>query len=104
MVEQRDTAMDSAALSISFLRKLTPHAVGACRSLTCMPFTRTQSLYSVSYSLALFLPAAEPGSAMLEHFNHLRRQWASKAQKLLHCLKKITTANMEPVLGTTILV
>jgi hypothetical protein len=34
-VEQRDTAMDSAALSVSFLRKLTPHAVGACRSLTC---------------------------------------------------------------------
>jgi hypothetical protein len=74
-VEQRDTAMDSAALSVSFLRKLTPHAVGACRSLT-----------------------SEPGSAMLEHFNHLRRQWASKAQKLLHSLKKITTVDIEPVL------
>ena len=47
--------------------------------------------------LCLFL--AEPGSAMLEHFNHLRRQWASKAQKLLHSLKKITTVDIEPVLG-----
>lgn len=42
---------------------------------------------------------AEPGSAMLEHFNHLRRQWASKAQKLLISLKKVTTVDMEEVLG-----
>lgn len=42
---------------------------------------------------------ADPGSAMLEHFNHLRRQWASKAQKLLVSLKKVTTVDMEEVLG-----
>ena len=42
---------------------------------------------------------AEPGSAMLEHFNHLRRQWCSKAQKLLVSLKRVTTADMEEVLG-----
>lgn len=42
---------------------------------------------------------AEPGSAMLEHFNHLRRQWASKAQKLLVSMKKVTTVDMEEVLG-----
>lgn len=35
-VEQREAALDSVAMSISFLKKLTPHAVGACRSLTCM--------------------------------------------------------------------
>lgn len=36
---------------------------------------------------------------MLEHFNHLRRQWAAKAQFLLANLKRVTTANVDEVLG-----
>ena len=36
VVEQREAALDSAAMSLSFLKKLTPHAIGACRSLTCL--------------------------------------------------------------------
>jgi hypothetical protein len=74
-VQESETALDSAATCISFLKKLTPHAVGACRSL-----------------------ASEPGSAMLEHFNHLRRQWASKAQKLVVSLQNVKAADMEEVL------
>ena len=86
--------MDSVAMSISFLKKLSPHVVGACRSLTC----RLTTL--LAGALELFNTCvAEPGSAMLEHFNHLRRQWASKAQKLLHSLRKITSADMDHVLG-----
>ena len=34
-VEQREPSLDDVGMSISFLKKLTPHAVGACRSLTC---------------------------------------------------------------------
>ena len=36
---------------------------------------------------------------MLEHFNHLRRQWAAKAQFLLANLKKTRAANMDEVIG-----
>ena len=43
--------------------------------------------------------AAEPGSAMLEHFNHLRRQWASKAQVLLANLQDITSTDVDTVLS-----
>lgn len=39
------------------------------------------------------------GSAMLEHFNHLRRQWAAKAQFLLANLKKIQETNVDEVIG-----
>lgn len=34
-VEQREAALDSVSMAITFLKKLTPHAVGACRSLSC---------------------------------------------------------------------
>ena len=47
----------------------------------------------------LYVCVAEPGSAMLEHFTHLRRQWASKAHKLLFSLNKVTTAEMTEVIG-----
>ena len=50
-------------------------------------------------SLCVYVCVAEPGSAMLEHFNHLRRQWASKAQKLLRSLDKVTSTQMDEVLG-----
>ena len=36
---------------------------------------------------------------MLDHFNHLRRQWASKVQFLLANLKNITTVDVDKVLG-----
>ena len=36
---------------------------------------------------------------MLEHFNHLRRQWAAKAQFLLANLRRITSVNVEDVIG-----
>ena len=36
---------------------------------------------------------------MLEHFNHLRRQWAAKAQFLLANLRRITAANVDDVIG-----
>ena len=36
---------------------------------------------------------------MLDHFNHLRRQWASKGQFLLANLRDVTTADMQGVLG-----
>ena len=42
---------------------------------------------------------ADPGSAMLDHFNHLRRQWAAKAQFLQANLKSITTVDVGRVLG-----
>ena len=45
--------------------------------------------------------SAEPGSAMLEHFNHLRRQWASKAQVLLANLQNINSTDVDRVLGKT---
>lgn len=41
----------------------------------------------------------EPGSAMLEHFNHLRRQWAAKAQLLQASLQTISSANMEEAIA-----
>lgn len=41
----------------------------------------------------------EAGSAMLEHFNHLRRQWAAKAQFLVTNLKRITMVNVTEVIG-----
>lgn len=41
----------------------------------------------------------EAGSAMLEHFNHLRRQWSAKAQFLVTNLKRITTVNVTEVIG-----
>ena len=75
-VERREKALDEAAMAINLLRKLTPHAINACHALS-----------------------SGPGSALLEHFGHLRRQWASKAQKLLTCLKRVTGANMEEVLA-----
>lgn len=34
-VEEREAALDNVSMAISFLKKLTPHAVGACRSLSC---------------------------------------------------------------------
>ena len=36
---------------------------------------------------------------MLEHFHHLHRQWATKAQFLLACLNKIETADVGEVTG-----
>jgi hypothetical protein len=36
---------------------------------------------------------------MLEHFNHLRRQWASKAQALLANLQKISSTDVDRVLS-----
>ena len=36
---------------------------------------------------------------MLDHFNHLRRQWAAKAQFLQANLKSITTVDVGRVLG-----
>lgn len=36
---------------------------------------------------------------MLEHFNHLRRQWSAKAQFLVTNLKRITTVNVTEVIG-----
>lgn len=36
---------------------------------------------------------------MLEHFNHLRRQWASKAQVLLASLQDITSTDVDRVLS-----
>lgn len=36
---------------------------------------------------------------MLEHFHHLRRQWASKAQVLVANLQKITSTDVDRVLG-----
>jgi len=42
---------------------------------------------------------ADAGSAMLEHFNHLHRQWATKAQFLLGSLHKVKSADMAPTIG-----
>lgn len=36
---------------------------------------------------------------MLEHFNHLRRQWASKAQVLLASLQDMTSTDVDRVLS-----
>lgn len=43
---------------------------------------------------------ADPGSAMLDHFNHLRRQWAAKARFLQANLKKITSTDVGKAIGT----
>ena len=47
--QPREAAVDNVATAISFLRKLTPHAVGAARSLASTYVCITL------YSLALFL-------------------------------------------------
>ena len=39
---------------------------------------------------------------MLEHFNHLRRQWASKAQVVLASLQKITSTDVDRVIGKSV--
>ena len=57
----------------------------------------------LSMPLSLIFTPAEPGSAMLEHFNHLRRQWASKAQALLANLQKITSTNVDRVLSKSLI-
>ena len=62
----------------------------------------THQLYKivlVLYSKFCFILLADPGSAMLDHFNHLRRQWASKAQFLLANLKRVSSTDMGRVLG-----
>ena len=47
------------------------------------------------------LDSAATCISFLKHFNHLRRQWASKAQKLLVSLQKVKAADMEEVLGNS---
>ncbi|XP_065919621.1 vinculin-like [Dysidea avara] len=72
----KDSTVNSAGASIKILRKLTPHSIAAARSLT-----DDQSL------------------AVVEHFQHLRRQWAAKAQSLYTQLISITSVDMTPVLA-----
>ena len=76
------------------LEQPAPLEVSWTRRLTCGEVTMLSRL--------LFTPA-EPGSAMLEHFNHLRRQWASKAQALLANLQKITSTNVDRVLSKSLI-
>lgn len=92
-----DPAIEKADQAIIFLKKLTPHAIGAARSLASK---HSFSVYKIESYTALVC-TAEPGSAMLDHFNHLRRQWASKAQVLLANLQNITSTDVDRVLGKT---
>ena len=102
--EGREPSVDNVQKTILFLKKLTPHAVGAARSLASEGkrdhwcFVSESNLIDCHLSLSL-PPPAEPGSAMLDHFNHLRRQWASKGQSLLANLRAVTSADMQGVLG-----
>jgi hypothetical protein len=52
-----NNSLQNCLRSLNFLQKVSPHAIGAAKSLS-----------------------SDPGSAKLDHFSHLRRQWASKAQ------------------------
>eukprot|EP00731_Ephydatia_muelleri_P020881 Em0013g608a len=74
-VGERQQAVDNADRAITFLTKLSPHVVGAARALS-----------------------NEPASTLLDHYHHLRRQWASKAHYLGTNLKMITGVDIHPVL------
>ena len=47
----------------------------------------------------MLLCVDDQSSAVVEHFEHLKRQWAAKAQSLHTQLMSITTMDMTPVLG-----
>ncbi len=97
-----ELAIEKADAALILLKKLTPHAVGAARSLGS-ELDPTGGLHDIVVKVQCryvwFFTSAEPGSAMLEHFNHLRRQWASKAQALLANLQKISSTDVDRVLS-----
>ena len=115
---RREQPVQNARAAISFLKKLTPHAIGAAKTLAskhpcsdvivlvCLLFVYS-FVYHLSthlFVISLLVPplcafVGDSGSAVLEHFNHLRRQWASKGQFLLGNLRKISTANVDDVIG-----
>ena len=98
-VTSGEPAIEKADEALALLKKLTPHAIGAVRSLA----SEFETLNVVKFQCVFFTIIAEPGSAMLEHFNHLRRQWASKAQAMLANLQKITSTDVDRVLSTSLI-
>ena len=90
-----------AEATIRFLRNLTPHAIGAAKSLESKIQHTGERILNVKLytNNDMCLCIGEAGSAMLEHFDHLRRQWAAKAQFLLGNLRKIKLVNVDEVIG-----
>ena len=79
--------------ALGFLNKLTPRSIGAAKGLSS-----EEAIHVMPIKFSLILD--NPGSAMLDHFSHLRRQWAAKAQYFrAYLIKSSATVNVDEVIG-----
>ena len=115
--QPREAAVDNVCHGNIFLEKADTPCCWGCQ-VTCkyvhlnlcngsrLEHQHSRQLSQTQYILTSLLThthththTADPGSAMLDHFNHLRRQWAAKARFLQANLKKITSTDVGKAIG-----